>query len=572
MRIIVRNGSELTVELTVTGSTNVAYIKKVLREQLSEKKIIQDRVRYKDINLPEISTIADLSIPNNAELSYEYLDEENSSIQVYEHFGYDAISKGASILPMTISLSAPTTIDESNHVPIDVIICVDNSSSMLNIIDLVKTTLHFLISQLGSTDRFSIVKFSDTSSIVFELNYMTLEGRERANIAVDNLNPDGGSALCEGLCTAIDVMQKRKKKPSEVISSILLFTDGEANIGPQSNDEIKNAITNKIKNTDDFSIYTFGFSSDHNASLLQDISILGKGMYSYIENPDMISGSLVNCIAGLMSIVAKDICVNLEACNGSSFVNTSSSQPQLHYIDSTHLNIKIPDIQSGEKKNFLIEVNVPGCSSSSTEDKSPITVTPSSATNNSSSVDEKNSRILRMDMISSNMLLQSKDYKNKYLSIDRSDIKSSLNYEVSKTINRILLIETMNRIRYMTKHGNIIGARIAAMDAIQSIEKSISGSSDYCKNLIRDLQVILNTLKNDLSYISSGLFLISSSTQSHQYQRSSNPEQSQSIQIPALSSSYTTPFSQKMQCAYFSSSVQQISRRNAEHTIQIINS
>lgn len=571
MRIIVRNGSELTVELTVNGSTTIAYIKKILREQLSEKKIIQDRVRYKDINLPEISTIADLSIPDNAELSYEYLDEENSSIQVYEHFGYESVPKGASILPMTISLSAPNTIDESNHIPVDVTICVDNSSSMLNIIDLVKTTLHFLISQLGPNDRFSIVKFSDTSSIVFGLNYMTLEGRERANIAVDNLNPDGGSALCEGLCTAIDVMQKRKKKASEVISSILLFTDGEANIGPQSNDEIKNAITNKIKNVDDFSIYTFGFSSDHNASLLQDISILGKGMYSYIENPDMISGSLVNCIAGLMSVVAKDICINLEACNGSSFVNTSSSQPQLHYIDSTHLNIKIPDIQSGEKKNFLIEVNVPAGSSSSAEDKS--------STSNSSSVEEKNSRILRMDMISSNMLLQSKDYKNKYLSIDRSDIKSSLNYEVSKTINRILLIETMNRIRYMTKHGNIIGARIAAMDAIQSIEKSISGSSDYCKNLIRDLQVILNTLKNDLSYISSGLFLISSSTQSHEYQRSSNPEQSQSAQIPALSSSYTTPFSQKMQSAYFSSSqssssqtIQQIPRRNAEHTIQIINS
>ena len=557
MLIIVRCDSDLTVELTVDRSTTIAYIKNVLREQLSEKKIIQDCIRYKNNYIPETTTIENLSLTDNAELTYEYLDAEKSAVQFHGHRGYDIISTKETILPMTISISAPTMIDESMRAPIDMTICVDNSGSMSNIIDLVKTSLRFLISQLGPNDRFSIVKFSDTVDIILKLTYMTLGGRERANLAVDNLNPDGGTALCQGITTAINIMQKREPRKnidneSTPISSILIFTDGEANIGPQTNDEIKSALVNKIRTTDDFSIYTFGFGTDHNASLLQSISVFGKGMYSYIENPNMISGSLVNCVAGLMSVAAGDIHIDIESCDGSTFIDTSSSQPQMHYIDSSHIEIKVPDIQSGEKKSFLIEVKVP-------QHQSSLRMV--------DTANEKVSQILRMSMICSNTLLRTKDHTTKIISVSRSDaadIKENLNSEVSKNINRILLISTMERIKYMTKYGNIIGARIAAMDAIQTIEKSVSGNTLYCKNLVQDLQAVLNTLKNNSSYVSTGLFLISSSTQSHQYQRSSNPSQLRSSNS-SLSSAYITSFSQKMQSESYIYSTSSQNTSSASH-------
>ena len=43
----------------------------------------------------------------------------------------------------------------------------------------------------------------------------------------------------------------------------------------------------------DATVYTFGFGSDHDASMLTAISEAGNGMYYYIENEDKVClGSL----------------------------------------------------------------------------------------------------------------------------------------------------------------------------------------------------------------------------------------------------------------------------------------
>ena len=114
---------------------------------------------------------------------------------------------------------------------IDMCCVVDESSSMSgDRIKLVKETLDFIITQLEAKDRFGIVGYHDISHVVVPLTYMDENGKEAATNGVKRLSPRGCTALCDGLIDGIKMMCQRDKEKSNPVSSVLLFTDGQANV------------------------------------------------------------------------------------------------------------------------------------------------------------------------------------------------------------------------------------------------------------------------------------------------------------------------------------------------------
>jgi hypothetical protein len=615
MIFTVKADYDLSVELNVDKFTTIAGIKKIMRQQLSEKKIIQDCIEYKGNPIAETTVLDSLSIPNGAELMYTFMDEDSSRLKITFTPGYEVIplssksetrtSDRCSVfgLPSIVSITAPKNIDETSRPCVDMVIAVDKSGSMHTIMSLVKQTLHFLVSQLGSKDRLSIVEFGSEANVILKLDYMTSSGRDQANRSIENIDTDGSTALCDGLVMAINTLQNKEKRDAHskntVISSVLLFTDGEANVGAVKNGEIKSIISHEMRTrnraekssaedmlkssaedmlkssaedmlkssatedklkssaedklkssvADDFNIYTFGFGNDHNATLLRDISVVGKGMYSYIENEDMISGSLVNCVAGLMSVMAKNIQIMIEAAEDVVFVDTSVSQPQMTYIDNHTIQIKISDIQSEEKKDFLIEMKIFQPDFGSNE-VPPVTVL----------------NLFQADIKYYNVLSQGTDTKITNATTFCQDDNSStlfqekhpasritelkLNLEVNKTMNRLLFISSVKEAKELASHGDIKQGRIVIKKAIDTITSSASGKDAYCALLIQDLQAISDSFKDVITFNSVGINLLTASSQSHQYQRSSAPSANPNdiTNTPSsLSSAYTTPQSRKMQ-------------------------
>jgi len=144
---------------------------------------------------------------------------------------------------------------------------------------------------------------------------------------VKKIRADGSTALSAGLLDGLSMMRQRQEKND--VSSIMLFTDGDANIGyVTAQDIIKATLGSKYANTpritlnndnndnnDDFllpcTINTFGFGTDHKASLLQAIAEHGRGMYAYIDKLDMISNTFAECLGGLISVVAQKKFISL---------------------------------------------------------------------------------------------------------------------------------------------------------------------------------------------------------------------------------------------------------------------
>ena len=114
--------------------------------------------------------------------------------------------------------------------PIDLCCVVDESGSMSgDPIKLVRETLNFIVKNLDDKDRFGIVGYHSESRVVLELTKMDKNGVKNALEKISTLRPQGATALCDGLVDGIKMMRQRKKKGRNPISSVMLFTDGQAN-------------------------------------------------------------------------------------------------------------------------------------------------------------------------------------------------------------------------------------------------------------------------------------------------------------------------------------------------------
>jgi len=143
------------------------------------------------------------------------------------------------------SIKAPYFRAE-DRAPIDLVAVVDESGSMSGArIKLVKETVQFIIKNLESGDRFGIVGYSSGSRTVLPLTKMDDAGKKKASELGNKLRASGGTALCEGLVVGVNMMRNRTFKND--VASVMILTDGQANQGPTSaNDIIRSVMAGKV--------------------------------------------------------------------------------------------------------------------------------------------------------------------------------------------------------------------------------------------------------------------------------------------------------------------------------------
>ena len=57
--------------------------------------------------------------------------------------------------------------------------------------------------------------------------------------------------------------------------------------------------------------------SNHNSDLLRAIATAGNGSYYYVEGVDDIRNAFGDCLGGVLSVVAQNIELTIEAVNGA---------------------------------------------------------------------------------------------------------------------------------------------------------------------------------------------------------------------------------------------------------------
>src|SRR3569623_43975 len=166
--------------------------------------------------------------------------------------------------------------------PSSLVFLVDVSGSMSSPdkLDLAKKSLHVLTANLTEKDRDVIVQ------------------------AIDSLSTGGSTAMASGIDLAYE--QAIKTVQPGAISRVIVCTDGDANVGPASHEEILKMIEARAKAGVTLSTIGFGMGNYKDA-LMEQRADKGIGNNYYIDSFEMAKRVFAEQLTSTLEVAAKDV-------------------------------------------------------------------------------------------------------------------------------------------------------------------------------------------------------------------------------------------------------------------------
>jgi len=134
-----------------------------------------------------------------------------------------------------ITLEAPR-YEKLDRPGIDCVCVLDVSGSMQGQkISLVRKSMRRLVRNLGPKDRVCFITFDTYVRVIMEFTTMDEAGKAGARNLVGKLSEGSSTNLCGGL---VKGLEKIKQELQNEVAAVLLFTDGQANVGTQNTEGI----------------------------------------------------------------------------------------------------------------------------------------------------------------------------------------------------------------------------------------------------------------------------------------------------------------------------------------------
>lgn len=193
--------------------------------------------------------------------------------------------------------------------PANLVFLIDVSGSMdePNKLPLLKSAFRLLVNTLKPDDTVSIVVYAGNSGVVLEPTKAT--EKQKILDAIDNLSPGGSTAGAEGIEAAYRLAEKAFQKNG--VNRIMLATDGDFNVGPSSDEDLKRLIEAKRKSGIFLSVLGFG-TGNYNDALMQTLAQNGNGVAAYIDTLSEAQKTLVQEATSSLFPIAKDVKIQVE--------------------------------------------------------------------------------------------------------------------------------------------------------------------------------------------------------------------------------------------------------------------
>jgi len=184
---------------------------------------------------------------------------------------------------------------------------VSGSMDAPNKLPLLKKGFQMLIRELRPQDRVAIVVYAGYSGIALR----STPGTHKHVIeqAMNELQSGGGTAGAEGIDLAYKIAKQNFIKHGN--NRIILATDGDFNVGPDSEEELVQLI--EQKRNQGIYLSVLGFGMDHYSDeRMEQLADNGNGNYAYIDNVQEARKVLVKEFSSTLFTIAKDVKLQIE--------------------------------------------------------------------------------------------------------------------------------------------------------------------------------------------------------------------------------------------------------------------
>jgi Ca-activated chloride channel homolog len=195
-------------------------------------------------------------------------------------------------------------VPRAERPPLHLVYLVDTSGSMQSEdkIGLVQTSLRYLTDALRPDDTVALCTYAGSVSEI--LSPTELRHKQRVLSAIDSLTAGGSTAMASGIDLAYDLASRTLVPGHE--SRVIVLSDGDANVGPTSPEQILGSIAGHRKRGITLSTVGFG-RGNYKDTMMERFANAGDGNYSYIGSDGDAKRVFSKQVDGLLHVIARDV-------------------------------------------------------------------------------------------------------------------------------------------------------------------------------------------------------------------------------------------------------------------------
>lgn len=235
--------------------------------------------------------------------------------------------------------------------PINLALVIDRSGSMTGdkIVKAREAALE-AVERFAPDDIVSLVVFDNRIDTLVPAQRVG-DGR-RLREAICNIEPRGGTALHGGVTRGAAEIRKNLEDRSS-INRVILLSDGLANVGPSSPEELGRLGTSLMK--EGISVTTIGLGLGFNEDLMTRLAQRSDGNTYFVEHSSDLSRIFAAELGDVMNVIARRVVIEIDFPRGMRplcFVGRDGT------IRGQRAELRLNQLYGGQVKFALIEVEV----------------------------------------------------------------------------------------------------------------------------------------------------------------------------------------------------------------------
>ena len=202
------------------------------------------------------------------------------------------------------------------------------------------------IRRLDAKDIVSVVAYDNSSEVIVPAQHVA--EKEALVARINAIEPRGCTALFDGVSAGATEIRKFKGRCE--ISRILLLSDGQANVGPSSAEELGRYGALLMK--EGIAVSTIGLGVDYNEDLMTRLSQKSDGNSYFVEKSDDLPRVFASELGDVLSVAATKVALKVSFGVGFTPVELIGRDGRI--LDGT-VSIDLNQLYGGQEKYVIVK-------------------------------------------------------------------------------------------------------------------------------------------------------------------------------------------------------------------------
>lgn len=254
-------------------------------------------------------------------------------------------------IPLRVNLRGFEITNDRERASVNVAIVLDRSGSMGgDKLARAKDAAIMAIERLRSDDIVSLITYDDVIEVIVPATKVS----DRAQIirAIQNVQARGSTALFGGVSQGGAEVQKFFDRNR--VNRIILISDGLANVGPSSPDELGSLGASFGRQG--ISVSTIGLGLGYNEDLMTRLAGRSDGNHFFVQSSSDIVNAFQREFGDILTAVARDVDITITCADGFRPVRVLGREAQIH---GQSVVVPLNQIYAGQDKYVVLEVEAP---------------------------------------------------------------------------------------------------------------------------------------------------------------------------------------------------------------------